>query len=67
MTALLNWLDGKKSYIVALATVVYGVLVLTGVTADDIGKWAQIAGGAFVSFGGALGALRSAYKKSTGA
>lgn len=59
MTALINWLSGRKTYIVAGASLVYAVLALTGVAPnpDKLGVWAVQISLLAAAFRSALGKL----------
>ena len=64
MSAVIKFFDGYKTYIVAAAGVVVGVLIITGVTTpDQLKGWGEVVGQGIVLAGLALAGLRSAIKK----
>lgn len=64
MKSFIAAIDGKKSYIVAGAGIVFGILVIAGVvTPDQLTEWASVIGGAIVVMSAAIGTIRSALNK----
>ena len=65
MNSILAWLAGKKSYIVAVAGIAIGVLMILGITTpDQLQKWGEVIGQGIILAGLALAALRSAIGKA---
>ena len=61
---MLEWLDGKKTYIVAFCGVVFGILTIAGVvTGEQLTEWANVIGGAIIIVSAALVTIRDAIKK----
>ena len=51
---MITWLDGRKTYIAAIATAVYTVLIAFEIVPSSETVWALIAAFAIVGFRGAL-------------
>ena len=65
MTKIVAILDGYKSYIVAVAGIAVGILMILGITTpDQLNKWGEIIGQGIILAGLALAALRSAIGKA---
>ena len=59
MKQLLNTIDGRKTYIVAIAGIIFGILVLLGVvTADQLTEWANVSRRPIIIVSAALGTIR---------
>jgi hypothetical protein len=64
MTKILAFIDGYKTYLVAIAGIAFGVCVILGlVTGDQLRNWADVIGGAIILVAAALGTIRSAIGK----
>jgi hypothetical protein len=60
----MQWLDGKKTYLVAACGIVFGILVIFDVvTADQLTEWANVIGGSIILVSGLVAGLRSAIGK----
>lgn len=64
MKQILAFINGYKTYIVAVAGIAFGVCVILGlVTGEQLTEWANVIGGAIIMVAAALGTIRSAIGK----